>query len=139
MARSYIQPKATKRAGGRVEKKMKKRGWGGGVNPLSTIMIYSCYILVLNPNKAEILSWKKRWRRWRWRKLLKVAALVIFSISIMVLLEIHERFKGHFLNELRVSFNSDIYHFQMSLIHLFKKMKHENLGIIGYWVIGVDC
>ena len=34
----------------------------------------------------------------------KVAALVIFPISIMVLLEIHQRFKGHFLNELRVSF-----------------------------------
>ena len=26
----------------------------------------------------------------------------------------------------------DIYHFQLSLIHLFKKMKHWNLDIIGY-------
>ena len=75
---------------------------------------------------------KKKVKKVKVKKTLKVAALVIFSISIMVLLEIHERFKGHFLNELRVSFNSDIYHFQMSLIHLFKKMKHENLGIIGY-------
>ena len=29
---------------------------------------------------------------------------VIFSSSIMALFEIHQRFKGHFLNELRVSF-----------------------------------
>ena len=39
-----------------------------------------------------------------WRKLLKVAAFVIFPTSITVLFEIHQRFKGHFLNELRVSF-----------------------------------
>ena len=37
-------------------------------------------------------------------KLLKVAASVIFPTSIMVLFEIHERFKDHFLNELRISF-----------------------------------
>ena len=30
---------------------------------------------------------------------------------------------------------ADIYHFEMSLIHLFKKMKHWNLDIIGYVVI----
>ena len=34
---------------------------------------------------------------------LEVAAFVIFPTSIMVLFEIHQRFKGHFLNELRVS------------------------------------
>ena len=39
-----------------------------------------------------------------WRKLLKVEAFVIFPASIMVLFEIHQRFKGHILNELRVSF-----------------------------------
>ena len=36
---------------------------------------------------------------------LKVAAFVIFPTSIMVLFEIHQRFKGHFFNELRVSLN----------------------------------
>ena len=33
----------------------------------------------------------------------------------------------------------DIYYFWMSLIHLFKKMKHWNLDIICYWVIGAGC
>ena len=41
----------------------------------------------------------------RSRNLLKAAAFVIFPTSIMILFEIHQRFKGHFLNELRVSFN----------------------------------
>ena len=36
---------------------------------------------------------------------LKVRAFVIFPTSIMVLFEIHQRFKGHFLNELCVSFD----------------------------------
>ena len=36
---------------------------------------------------------------------LKVAASVVFLTSIMVLPEIHQRFKGHFLNKLCVSFN----------------------------------
>ena len=31
------------------------------------------------------------------------------------------------------------YHFDISLIHLFKKMKHWNLDISGYWVIGAGC
>ena len=35
---------------------------------------------------------------------LKVAAFVIFRTSVMVFFEIHQRVKGHFLNELRVSF-----------------------------------
>ena len=39
------------------------------------------------------------------RKLLKVAAVVIFPTSAMVLFEIHQRFKGHFLNEFCVSWN----------------------------------
>ena len=34
----------------------------------------------------------------------KVAVFVIFPTSVMVLLEIHQRFKGHFLNESRISF-----------------------------------
>ena len=39
------------------------------------------------------------------RNLLEVAAFVIFPTSIMVLCEIYRKFEGHFLNELRVSFN----------------------------------
>ena len=34
---------------------------------------------------------------------------------------------------------ADIYHFYMSLIHLFKKIKHWYLNIIGYGVIGAGC
>ena len=37
---------------------------------------------------------------------LNVAAFVIFPTSIMILFEIYQRFKGHFLNELRISFKS---------------------------------
>ena len=33
----------------------------------------------------------------------------------------------------------DIYHFWMSLIQLFKKIKHWNLDKIDYWVIGAGC
>ena len=40
-----------------------------------------------------------------WRKFLKVVAFVIFPTSIMVLFEIHQGFKGHFLNELHIFFN----------------------------------
>ena len=40
------------------------------------------------------------------RKILKVAAFVTFAISIMALFEIYQRFKGHFLNDLCVSFKS---------------------------------
>ena len=36
---------------------------------------------------------------------LKVAAFVKFPTSVMVFFEIHQRLKGPFLNELRVSFN----------------------------------
>ena len=42
------------------------------------------------------------------RKLLKVAAFVIFPTSAMVLFEIHQRFKGHVFKELRVSFKEAI-------------------------------
>ena len=41
-------------------------------------------------------------------KLLKVAVFLIFPTSIMVLLEIHQRFKGQFLNELHVSITQRI-------------------------------
>ena len=37
-------------------------------------------------------------------ELLKVTAFVIFPTSLIVLFEFHQRFKGHFLNELCVSF-----------------------------------
>ena len=36
---------------------------------------------------------------------LKVTAFITFPIPMMVLFETHQRFKGHLLNELRVSFN----------------------------------
>ena len=32
-----------------------------------------------------------------------------------------------------------IYHFKWYFIHLFEKMEHCNLDIIGYWVIWADC
>ena len=38
------------------------------------------------------------------KKILKVAAFVIFPTSIMVLFEIHQRFEGHFLHKSCVSF-----------------------------------
>ena len=37
-------------------------------------------------------------------RLIKVAAFVTFPIYILVLSKIHQKFKGHILNELRVSF-----------------------------------
>ena len=39
-------------------------------------------------------------------KLLKIAVVGIFSTSIIVLFEIHQTFKGHFLNELSISFKN---------------------------------
>ena len=39
-------------------------------------------------------------------KLLKVAAVGIFSTPIIVLFEIHQTLKGHFLNELCISFKN---------------------------------
>ena len=44
-----------------------------------------------------------------WSEVLKVAAFVRFPICIMDLFEIYQRFKVHFLNELRVSFNLQVY------------------------------
>ena len=45
-----------------------------------------------------------------WRsEVLKVAAFVTFPICIMVLFKIYQRFKDHFLNELRVSFKLQVY------------------------------
>ena len=42
-------------------------------------------------------------------ELLKVVAFVKLQISIMILFKINQRFKGHFLNELRFSFNHQVY------------------------------
>ena len=39
---------------------------------------------------------------------LKAAAFVIFPTSIIVLFEIHQKLKCHFLNELRVSFKRKV-------------------------------
>ena len=47
-------------------------------------------------------------KKLRRRKLLKLAAFVIFPTSIMVLFEIHESFKGHICKELPVSFNDKV-------------------------------
>ena len=41
------------------------------------------------------------------RKLLKVAAFVTFPTFKMDLFEIHQKFKGHFLSKLRLSFKID--------------------------------
>ena len=46
--------------------------------------------------------------------------------------------KWHY-NEIWPFLIVDIYHFYLSLIHLFKKLKHWNLDIVGYWVIGTGC
>ena len=48
----------------------------------------------------------------RWRKLLKVAAFVMFLTSIIILFEIHERFKDHFLNGLPISFKDCAFSFK---------------------------
>ena len=40
------------------------------------------------------------------KKTFKSSSLCNISTSMMVLFEIHQRFKGHFLNELRVSFKT---------------------------------
>ena len=39
---------------------------------------------------------------------LKAAAFVKFPICMMILYEIYQRLKGHFSNELRVSFNLQV-------------------------------
>ena len=48
------------------------------------------------------------------KKLLKVAAFVLFPTSLMALFEIHQWFKGHFFNELRVSFKA--------MLHIYKNL-----------------
>ena len=50
----------------------------------------------------------EQFEKLRWGKLLKLAAFRIFLTSVMVLFEIHQRFKGHFFNEVRVSFKRKI-------------------------------
>ena len=55
----------------------------------------------------KVLSQKKgnyMFSQLSWRKLLKVAVFVIFRTSMILLLEIHQSFKGLFLKELRVFF-----------------------------------
>ena len=47
-------------------------------------------------------------KKLRRRKLLNVAASVIFPTSMMILFEINHRFKDHFLNKLHVSYNYEI-------------------------------
>ena len=98
------------------------------------VIIFSCATITLacaleiqkKPRKNRIRkTWMKDWFRKRdtkgayvnnlqelrlndhenFRKYLKVAAFVILPTSIMASFEIHRRFKGHVLNELRVSFN----------------------------------
>ena len=54
---------------------------------------------------------------------LKVAAFVIFPTSVMVLFEIHQRFEGHFLKELRVSFDCRLWEFLVVLLNDFHQAK----------------
>ena len=51
------------------------------------------------------------------KKLLKVVAFVTFPTSTMVLYEIHQRFKGHVLNEFRV---------WTSIFRSLERKKNEN-------------
>ena len=74
------------------------------------------YFCVTPKNNQLTFSHKKYWKALSQesncvffnlgeKKILKVAAFTIFTTSIMALLEIHQRFKGQFLNELRISFD----------------------------------
>ena len=65
------------------------------------LMFFSWKMLKSTVTKKVIVCFYN----FRWRKFLKVAAYVIFPTSIMPLFEICQTLKGHFLNELRVSFN----------------------------------
>ena len=67
------------------------------------LMLVSWKKLKSTVTKKKVIVFLKLW----WRKLLKVAAFVTFPLSIMVFFEIHQRFKGHFLNKLRISFKSN--------------------------------
>ena len=68
---------------------------------------------------------------------MKLAAFVIFATFITVLFEIHQRFKGHLLNELHVSFKtlrkslSNAYggvYFLVTLQPVNLKIMKENTG-----------
>ena len=65
------------------------------------LMFFSWKMLKSTVTKKVIVCGEN----FRWRKFLKLATYVILPTSIMPLFEICQRFKGHFLNELRVSFN----------------------------------
>ena len=60
---------------------------------------------------------------------LTIPALVIFPTSIMVLFEIHQRFKGNFLNELRVSFNNKSCLFMVTYLASLK-LKYCEIAVI---------
>ena len=65
----------------------------------SSVNVCVMKILISSVSKKSVCFYKLGVKN------LKVAVFVIFPTSIMVLFEIHQRFKGHFLNELRISFN----------------------------------
>ena len=63
----------------------------------------ACLIRILKSTVTEeviVCFYNLRWGKF----LIKVAAFVIFPTTAMVLFEISQGFKGHFLNELRVFF-----------------------------------
>ena len=63
---------------------------------------------------------------------LKATAFVIFRTSITVSCEIHQKFKGHFLNELRVSFK--LSRFVMTLAILCNNSKFVSKFIVNLLV-----
>ena len=65
----------------------------------------------------------------KWRKLLKEAAFAIFPTSIIALFEIHQRFKGHFLNELRVSFKHRLYFRKWLFVNTWPSFFWENITL----------
>ena len=68
------------------------------------------------------------------RNLLKVAAFTTFPISIMVSFEIHQRFKSHFLNKLRVSFKNTVWFPWLPIICFANTPSHiainENVSVV---------
>ena len=99
---------------------------------INTFIFFMQFLFLCNPQKSLVnlclmkiikkLCHKKGnsvfLQQW-WRKPLKVAAFETFPISIMVLFEIHQRFKGHFLKELCFSFKENL----DSIILIFLKKK----------------
>ena len=66
-------------------------------------------------------------------KLFKVTAFAIFQTSKMILFEIHQRFKGRFLNELHVSFKKTC----SVLLHLLDGLiqSKKQLNILTYHLL----